>query len=601
MTEMFQSAMIQRYLKVWAYAPFTAGRRGVLGCGCAEAFFSAAANMPGQRAAGRKSGKGGNDRTVCLIIKKEVYMEAIRFDELDLYPQILRGIKEMGFEEATPIQSKAIPVVLSGADVIGQAQTGTGKTAAFGVPVLQKVDPSNKKTQVIILSPTRELAIQVADELRKLSKYMHGVKVLPVYGGQEITKQIRSLKGGAQIIIGTPGRVMDHLRRRTIRCDYVDTIVLDEADEMLNMGFREDIETILEYIPEERQTILFSATMPKPILDITKKYQHDAVTIKVVKKELTVPSIDQYYYDVKRKDKVDVLTRLLDYYDPKLSLVFCNTKRMVDELAQELQGRGYFAEGLHGDMKQTQRDRVMKSFRNGKTDILIATDVAARGIDVDDVEAVFNYDIPQDDEYYVHRIGRTGRAGRCGRAFTFVKGKEVYKLKDIQRYCKTKILAQPIPSSDDVAQIKAEKVMDRIATIIEEEDLREMIDIIDKQVNESDFTAMDIAAAFLKQALGTGVENETNAEYDFENTGAEEGMVRLFINIGKKQNVKPGDVLGAIAGESGMPGRLVGAIDMFDKYTFVEVPREYGREVLDAMKSAKIKGKSVSVEPANQK
>ncbi len=528
-------------------------------------------------------------------------MEAIRFDELDLYPQILRGIKEMGFEEATPIQSKAIPVVLSGADVIGQAQTGTGKTAAFGVPVLQKVDPSNKKTQVIILSPTRELAIQVADELRKLSKYMHGVKVLPVYGGQEITKQIRSLKGGAQIIIGTPGRVMDHLRRRTIRCDYVDTIVLDEADEMLNMGFREDIETILEYIPEERQTILFSATMPKPILDITKKYQHDAVTIKVVKKELTVPSIDQYYYDVKRKDKVDVLTRLLDYYDPKLSLVFCNTKRMVDELAQELQGRGYFAEGLHGDMKQTQRDRVMKSFRNGKTDILIATDVAARGIDVDDVEAVFNYDIPQDDEYYVHRIGRTGRAGRCGRAFTFVKGKEVYKLKDIQRYCKTKILAQPIPSSDDVAQIKAEKVMDRIATIIEEEDLREMIDIIDKQVNESDFTAMDIAAAFLKQALGTGVENETNAEYDFENTGAEEGMVRLFINIGKKQNVKPGDVLGAIAGESGMPGRLVGAIDMFDKYTFVEVPREYGREVLDAMKSAKIKGKSVSVEPANQK
>ncbi len=528
-------------------------------------------------------------------------METIRFDELELYPQILRGIKEMGFEEATPIQSKAIPVVLSGADVIGQAQTGTGKTAAFGVPVLQKVDPSNKKTQVIILSPTRELAIQVADELRKLSKYMHGVKVLPVYGGQEITKQIRSLKGGAQIIIGTPGRVMDHLRRKTIRCDYVDTIVLDEADEMLNMGFREDIETILEYIPQERQTILFSATMPKPILDITKKYQHDAVTIKVVKKELTVPSIDQYYYDVKRRDKVDVLTRLLDYYDPKLSLVFCNTKRMVDELAQELQGRGYFAEGLHGDMKQSQRDRVMKSFRNGKTDILIATDVAARGIDVDDVEAVFNYDIPQDDEYYVHRIGRTGRAGRCGRAFTFVKGKEVYKLKDIQRYCKTKILAQPIPSSDDVAQIKAEKVMEKIANIIEEEDLREMIDIIDRQVNESDYTAMDIAAAFLKQALGAGVESDTGAEYDFENTGAEEGMVRLFINIGKKQNVKPGDVLGAIAGESGMPGKLVGAIDMFDKYTFVEVPREYGHEVLDAMKNAKIKGKSVSVEPANQK
>ena len=277
-------------------------------------------------------------------------METVRFDELDLYPQVLRAIADMGFEEATPIQSQAIPVVMSGVDVIGQAQTGTGKTASFGIPVLHKVDPNSRKTQVIILSPTRELAIQVADEIRKLAKYMHGVKVLPVYGGQEIGRQIKALKGGAQIIVGTPGRVMDHLRRKTIRCDAIHTVVLDEADEMLNMGFRDDIETILEYIPAEgRQTILFSATMPKPILDITRKYQHDAVNIKVVKKELTVPSIEQYYYDVKRSDKVEVLTRLLDYYNPKLSLVFCNTKRMVDELAEELKGRGYFAEGLHGD------------------------------------------------------------------------------------------------------------------------------------------------------------------------------------------------------------------------------------------------------------
>ena len=531
-------------------------------------------------------------------------METVRFDELDLYPQVLRAIKEMGFEEATPIQSQAIPVVMSGVDVIGQAQTGTGKTASFGIPVLHKVDPNNKKTQVIILSPTRELAIQVSEEIRKLSKYMHGVKILPVYGGQDINRQIKALKGGAQIIIGTPGRVMDHLRRKTIRCEAVNTIVLDEADEMLNMGFREDIETILEYIPEEgRQTVLFSATMPKPILDITKKYQHDAVTIKVVKKELTVPSIEQYYYDVKRKDKTEVLTRLLDYYNPKLSLVFCNTKKMVDELSEELKSRGYMAEGLHGDMKQAQRDRVMKAFRSGRVEILIATDVAARGIDVDDVEAVFNYDIPQDDEYYVHRIGRTVRAGRTGRAFTFVKGKEVYKLKDIMRYCKTKILAMPIPSSDDVAQIKAEKVMQGIGEIIENEDLKEMIEIIEKQVNDSDYTAMDIAAAFLKQALGqVNLENDReNGEIDWDNTGAEEGMVRLFINIGKKDRVKPGDILGAIAGESGMPGKLVGAIDMYDKYTFVEVPREYGKEVLEAMKNVKIKGRSVNMEPANQK
>ena len=531
-------------------------------------------------------------------------METVRFDELDLYPQVLRAIKEMGFEEATPIQSQAIPVVMSGVDVIGQAQTGTGKTASFGIPVLHKVDPNNKKTQVIILSPTRELAIQVSEEIRKLSKYMHGVKILPVYGGQDINRQIKALKGGAQIIIGTPGRVMDHLRRKTIRCEAVNTIVLDEADEMLNMGFREDIETILEYIPEEgRQTVLFSATMPKPILDITKKYQHDAVTIKVVKKELTVPSIEQYYYDVKRKDKTEVLTRLLDYYNPKLSLVFCNTKKMVDELSEELKSRGYMAEGLHGDMKQAQRDRVMKAFRSGRVEILIATDVAARGIDVDDVEAVFNYDIPQDDEYYVHRIGRTGRAGREGIAFNFVVGREVYKLRDIQRYCKTKIIPMPIPSSDDVAQIKAEKVMQGIGEIIENEDLKEMIEIIEKQVNDSDYTAMDIAAAFLKQALGqVNLENDReNGEIDWDNTGAEEGMVRLFVNIGKKDRVKPGDILGAIAGESGMPGKLVGAIDMYDKYTFVEVPREYGKEVLEAMKNVKIKGRSVNMEPANQK
>ena len=261
-------------------------------------------------------------------------MESVKFEELGLYPQLLRAIKEMGFEEATPIQAQAIPVVMSGVDVIGQAQTGTGKTASFGIPLLMKVDPNNKKTQAIVLSPTRELAIQSAEEIRKLAKYMHGIKVLPVYGGQDIGRQIKALKGGATIIIGTPGRIMDHLRRKTIRCDHVNTIVLDEADEMLNMGFREDIETILSYITnEDRQTVLFSATMPKPILDITKKYQKNATTIKVTKKELTVPNIDQYYYDVRRNDKVDVLTRLLDYYNPKLSLVFCNTKRMVDDLA----------------------------------------------------------------------------------------------------------------------------------------------------------------------------------------------------------------------------------------------------------------------------
>ena len=531
-------------------------------------------------------------------------METVRFEEMGLSEEIQKAVRYMGFEEASPIQAKAIPAMISGIDLIGQAQTGTGKTAAFGIPILEKVDPKLKKLQAIVLCPTRELAIQVADEIRNLSRYMHGIKVLPIYGGQDIVKQIRSLKSGTQIVIGTPGRVMDHMRRKTMKLDFVHTVVLDEADEMLNMGFREDIEFVLSGVPEERQTVLFSATMPKPIMEITKKFQNNAKVIKVTKKELTVPNIEQYYYDVKPKKKEEVLSRLLDIYSPRLSVVFCNTKKQVDLLVNALLGRGYFAAGLHGDMKQEQRDRVMQGFRTGKTEILVATDVAARGIDVDEVEAVFNYDLPQDDEYYVHRIGRTGRAGREGRAFSFVSGKEVYKLKEIQRYCKTKIYAQKVPSLNDVANTKMENILDDVERVIEQEDLDMMINAIEERVNNSEFTAMDMAAAFLKICCGMTEDNKNTEENDWEfgDTGAgEDGMVRLFINIGKKQRVRPVDILGAIAGESGMDGKLIGTIDMYDKYTFVEVPREYAREVLNAMKNVKIKGKTVAVEPANQK
>ena len=531
-------------------------------------------------------------------------METVRFEEMGLSEEIQKAVRYMGFEEASPIQAKAIPAMISGIDLIGQAQTGTGKTAAFGIPILEKVDPKLKKLQAIVLCPTRELAIQVADEIRNLSRYMHGIKVLPIYGGQDIVKQIRSLKSGTQIVIGTPGRVMDHMRRKTMKLDFVHTVVLDEADEMLNMGFREDIEFVLSGVPTERQTVLFSATMPKPIMEITKKFQNNAKVIKVTKKELTVPNIEQYYYDVKPKKKEEVLSRLLDIYSPRLSVVFCNTKKQVDLLVNALLGRGYFAAGLHGDMKQEQRDRVMQGFRTGKTEILVATDVAARGIDVDEVEAVFNYDLPQDDEYYVHRIGRTGRAGREGRAFSFVSGKEVYKLKEIQRYCKTKIYAQKVPSLNDVANTKMENILDDVERVIEQEDLDMMINAIEERVNNSEFTAMDMAASFLKICCGMTEDNKNTEENDWEfgDTGAgEDGMVRLFINIGKKQRVRPGDILGAIAGESGMDGKLIGTIDMYDKYTFVEVPREYAREVLNAMKNVKIKGKTVAVEPANQK
>ena len=543
-------------------------------------------------------------------------MEAVRFDELQLDERIVRAVTDMGFEAASPIQAQAIPVQLEGLDIIGQAQTGTGKTAAFGIPLLQKIDPDSKKLQAIALCPTRELAIQVAEEIRRLAKYMHGIKVLPIYGGQDIVRQIRGLKDGTQIVIGTPGRVMDHMRRKTIRCDHVHTVIMDEADEMLNMGFLEDMETILSQLPEERQTVMFSATMPPAIQEIACKFQNDPVNVKVVKKELTVPKVTQYYYEVKPKTKVEVMCRLLDMYAPKLSVAFCNTKKQVDELVQELQGRGYFAEGLHGDLKQEQRDRVMNSFRNGATEILVATDVAARGIDVDDVEAVFNYDIPQDDEYYVHRIGRTGRAGRDGIAFSFVVGREVYKLRDIQRYCKTRIIPQAIPSLDDITEIKAEKIMDQVKETINNVDLTKMIQVIEQKLVEEDYTAMDVAAALLKIAMGE--ENEDIAEsghlapsldevdrYGRDNRGRGgrnngrrdggrgsrggrderngNGMARLFINIGKNQNVRPGDILGAIAGESGIPGRMVGSIDMYDKYTFVEVPEENAESVLKAM------------------
>lgn len=553
-------------------------------------------------------------------------METIRFDELNLDAKILRAVTDMGFEAASPIQAKAIPLEIEGKDIIGQAQTGTGKTAAFGIPLLQKIDPKNKKLQAVVLCPTRELAIQVAEEIRSLAKYMHGIKVLPIYGGQEIVKQIRFLKDGVQVIIGTPGRVMDHMRRKTIKFGQVHTVVLDEADEMLNMGFLEDMETILSELPEERQTVMFSATMPAAIAEIAKKFQKEPEIVKVVKKDLTVPKVTQYYYEVKPKNKIEVMCRLLDMYAPKLSVVFCNTKRQVDELVLALQGRGYFAEGLHGDLKQVQRDRVMNGFRKGRTDILVATDVAARGIDVDDVEAVFNYDIPQDEEYYVHRIGRTGRAGREGKAFSLVVGKEVYKLRDIQRYCKTKIVPQPIPSIDDVTEIKADKILCQAEELLQDSDMNRLIDIIEKKVLEEDYTTLDLAAGLLRMIMGEDNEDiiedsrplrslDDLGDYRDRNSGRGRGgrsggrggrsggddMARLFINIGKNQNVKPGDILGAIAGESGMPGKMVGSIDMYDKYTFVEVPREQADVVLQAMKDVRIKGKNIHMEKANRK
>jgi ATP-dependent RNA helicase DeaD len=470
----------------------------------------------------------------------------MRFEELDINPKILRGIQEMGYEEATPIQAQTIPAILEGRDVIGQAQTGTGKTAAFAIPVLEKIDANNRSLQTLILCPTRELAIQVAGEFRKLSAYTQGIRLLPVYGGQDISRQIRGLKG-AQIVVGTPGRVMDHMRRHTIRAEQIHTVVLDEADEMLNMGFREDIETILKDTPAERQTILFSATMPQPILDITREYQKDAEIIRIAKKELTVKNIEQNYFEVLPKNKTELLSRLLSMYKPHLTVIFCNTKRMVDELTSELQNFGYTAEGLHGDLKQQQRDRVMDAFRNGKAEILVATDVAARGIDVNGVDLVVNYDFPQEDEYYVHRIGRTGRAGKAGLAFTFVTRRELFRLRKLERTCKTQITRRPVPSLEDVNKSRMENLFQEVGHIIEHEDLNMHRGVLERRMNERGLSAIDVAAALLKlHPIAKDLDSkdtmpETPAPK--RRPSAEPGMVRLFVNIGTNQGVRPKDLV----------------------------------------------------------
>ncbi|MCQ2539921.1 MAG: DEAD/DEAH box helicase [Acetatifactor sp.] len=431
---------------------------------------------------------------------------ALEAEESELWEEmidekILRAVKEMGFTKFSPIQELAIPALLSGEDIIGQAQTGTGKTAAFGIPVLQKIDPDVKKLQSIILCPTRELAIQAAEELRKIAKYMHGIKVLPVYGGQEISRQIIGLKG-VQIIVGTPGRVMDHMRRHTIKLDNIHTVVLDEADEMLNMGFREDMELILGQIPNEHQTALFSATMPQPILDITSQFQKDPRLLRVAAKELTIPLVSQRYYRVKNQDKDAACIRLLEYYQPSLCLIFCNTKVKVDELAEVLKKAGFRAEGLHGDMSQHQRDVAMNRFRNGSCHILIATDVAARGIDVDNVEAVINYDIPQDIEYYVHRIGRTGRAGKTGRSFTFVSNREMFRIHEIEKVCHTEIKEKKIPGAAKALKSKADKYLNKAWELHEHEDIELMKTFLQRKMEECECDALELAAVMLKSQVG---------------------------------------------------------------------------------------------------
>ncbi|MBK5253085.1 MAG: DEAD/DEAH box helicase [Peptostreptococcaceae bacterium] len=414
---------------------------------------------------------------------------------------IRKAIQEMGFVELSPIQEKAIPLLDNGQDVIGQAQTGTGKTAAFGIPLIHKIDPELNKVQGIILCPTRELAMQVSEEIRKFLKYTKDIKVTAIFGGQDMTRQIQALKT-TKIVVGTPGRVMDHMRRRTLKLDSIKMAVLDEADEMLNMGFREDIETILGSIDHDIQIALFSATMPRAIIDIANTYQKNAILVKTLNKTLTLPQIEQYYFNIKSNQKTLLLARLIDFYQPNKSMVFCKTKRGADTLTGEMNYLGYNAVALHGDLSQGQRNAAMAQFRSGKARMIIATDVAARGIDVDDVEAVFNYDIPLEEEYYVHRIGRTGRAGKSGTAFTFVVGRETAKLRKIEEYCKTKITPGTIPSAELIIKAKADKVFKKATLALAKKDPTTIKDMIYKYCEDNDVTVDNMAAALLMEQLG---------------------------------------------------------------------------------------------------
>ncbi len=550
-------------------------------------------------------------------------MKKIEFKDLSLSPELAQAIEDIGYIHPSPIQEAAIPVIKSGKDIIGQAQTGTGKTAAFGIPLLETIDTNNKNIQALVMCPTRELALQVSQELKKLAAHKKGLFMLPVYGGESIDRQIKALKRGVHVIIGTPGRIIDHLERRTMKFDNIHMVVLDEADEMLNMGFREDIENILSNVPKDRQTVLFSATMPKEILNLAKKFQNNPEHIKVTGTELTVTAIEQTYYEVKDKLKVDLMSTLIDVNQFQLMLVFCNMKKRVDEVVEELQAKGYKAEGIHGDLRQNQRNMVMAKFRNGSINILVASDVAARGIDVNNVDAVFNYDLPLDPEFYVHRIGRTGRAGKSGKAFSFVSGRDEFsRLKDIERYTKAKIEKGKTFSATDLTDMKKARLVEILKTELAKGDVEKYEAMLDDYRKEG-LTLHQLAALLLKLTLGEEKQVKDEKEYRGEERGSrrfeergereggrerrprtgdgkgkrnQKGMTRLFINVGKKDRVNPGDILGAITGETELSGSQVGAIDIYDKFTFVDVPQENVDSVVSNIE--KIKGKKVSIEVA---
>jgi ATP-dependent RNA helicase DeaD len=621
------------------------------------------------------------------------------FTELGLTPELLKAIDKLGFEQASPIQAEAIPPLMQGSDVVGQSQTGSGKTAAFAIPAIEKTDPAQRAVQVLILCPTRELAVQVSEEVHKLALFKRGIMALPIYGGQSYERQFYGLKQGAQIVIGTPGRIMDHMRRGTLRLETVKTVILDEVDVMLNMGFRDDIELILQATPSERQTVFFSATIPKPIQQLIEKYARDPKQVRIEQKALTVPTVEQVYYEVDRRYKIELLTRLIDIHDLKLGIIFCNTKRMVDDLVDHLEAAGYLADRLHGDMNQAQRDRVMNKFRKSGLEFLVATDIAARGIDVDDVEVVFNYDLPYDVEDYVHRIGRTGRAGRSGRAISFVAGREMFQIYNIERYARTKIQRGKPPTVEEVADAKTNVFLDKIRATLQDSEFEREDHLLERLLEEG-FSCTDIASALLhhlRAGDGTSAAKPPREEErprsdrpshreerrerqperqerrpKFEDRRADrdgrarrsvraaapptvvaptpapsapkpqpppppsskpvektysneeilasvsnppekieskpaqpkpsrrtpDNQTRLWMNLGEEQGVTPIDIVNTIAGETGLPGKVVGTVDVRERHLFVDVASEHVKGIIAKLNRSQFKGHKLKVKVA---
>ncbi len=519
------------------------------------------------------------------------------FRQLGLSEPLLQAIDDVGYEAPSPIQLRVIPLLLEGKDVIGQAQTGTGKTAAFALPILQRLEQDKREVQALILTPTRELAIQVAEAIYTYASHLGGVRVAPIYGGQSIQKQIRRLRSGLHIAVGTPGRVMDHLRRGTLDLSAVKTVVLDEADEMLRMGFLEDVEWILSQAPEAIQTALFSATMPQAVQRVSDRYLQKPIVVETQHKALTVPSVEQRYMQVAEQRKLDVLTRILETEETDAVLVFVRTKVGAAELAQKLDARGYAAEAMHGDMNQQQREAVIRQLRNGQAEMVVATDVAARGLDVERISHVINYDIPYDTESYVHRIGRTARAGRPGTAILFVTPRQQRLLRDIERYTGQRIEPMQVPTQADVAARRAAMFKESVMRTLEEEEaeLGLYLQLVEELAAESGCDMAEVAAASAYLAhegkpLVVPLEPEAN-----QVPQPEDGMVRLFVDAGRRDGVGPGDIVGAIANEADIPGKSIGAIDIYDRFTYVDVPAQYREKVLERMRGTSIRRRRANI------